>query len=133
MAKNPKIKLIVTGNKKIDKRLRTLKATLARKIVRQALRKAMKPILQSAKDMAPRDSGDLALNIKLKAGKRSRGAFILRIRTLGQHGYLASFHEFGTFKQPPRPFMRPAFDMHKDSSRALMLTEVWAGIRKSLI
>ena len=127
------IQWVVTGDKAIDRKLKKLGPKLGRKIARQAVRKVMKPILGDTIKFAPRDTSKLADGLKLRAHKaRKRGSVVMQIRTDGPHGYLAVFHEFGTVKMPAKPFMRKAFDMHKNNARKQLLKEIWNGIRKEL-
>jgi hypothetical protein len=42
------------------------------------------------------------------------------------------WQEFGTVKQPARPFLRPAFDEAAPRSLAVLKTWLWAAIKKRI-
>ena len=56
----------------LTRRLRTLEAKLQKKVVRQAIRKSLKPVLQDAKREAPKRTGALRKSVKVRSFKRSR-------------------------------------------------------------
>ncbi len=120
-------------------RLRTLPMKVEKKIMRRVLRKAAKPMQKMAKDKIPKDTGDLARSIKVRAKKRSRNEFGVRVGTATGKGETMSGRdlEFGhrigkrttitlgkgknkktigtdtRESVQPRPFMRPTFDSLK--------------------
>jgi HK97 gp10 family phage protein len=136
MAKRSKrtVRFVVTGNKELDRKIKKLGPKLSSKIARNAARAALKPIHKDVISFAPRDTGEMAAGIKLRAAKsRKRGQIVLEIRTDGPHGYLAVFNEYGTRRgNPPRPFMRRAFELHKDSSRKILIDIMWREIARAL-
>lgn len=84
------------------------------------------PIIQSARNLAPKDSGDLAASIGFITGKDkdNKTKVLIGLRKEYYNNYLGPMFEFGTVARiqgktgrytgiiEPRPFMRPALDMN---------------------
>ena len=130
------------GVKELDAILRELPTATARATVRRVAIKAMQPVAETAKRMAPVDTGGLRDSIVVSTKLTKRQAKeARRENALGRHG-TAAIHvyagsdlprahlvEFGTAphinggkfkgsKHPgtaPNPFMRPAWDYTKDA------------------
>lgn len=125
----------ITGLKECLRALKTLAPKLEKKVLRQAIRKALKPILAKAKELAPKDKGDLAKAIKLRAAvKRKRGVIALEVR-VGEgefqgKTFYGGMQEYGTSKIQPHPFMRPAFDEGKDQAMTTAKEEILAGVER---
>ena len=83
-------------------------------------------IIQSAKNLAPKDSGDLAASIGFITGKDkdNKTKVLIGLRKEYHNNYLGPMFEFGTVARiqgktgrytgiiEPRPFMRPALDQN---------------------
>ena len=83
-------------------------------------------IIQSAKNLAPKDSGDLAASIGFITGKDkdNKTKVLIGLRKEYQNNYLGPMFEYGTVSRiqgktgrytgilEPRPFMRPALDQN---------------------
>jgi HK97 gp10 family phage protein len=108
-------------------------------VLRRALLKAAKPIDDQASALAPRDTGKLEISVitgtqltrrqrssAYKAGKL--GVVEVHVGTALSRGL---FQEFGTYKMPAQPFMRPAWDANKDKAESIIATELWVEIRKA--
>lgn len=91
--------LILTGDKKINRMLNALASPRARAIHRQAMRKAVRPILAEAKARSPVKSGKLRASLTIKAAKRSRKSIgVLVTQKEGAfkgETFYGSFLEFG--------------------------------------
>jgi HK97 gp10 family phage protein len=84
------------------------------------------PIINSAKNLAPKDSGDLAASIGFITGKDkdNKTKVLIGLRKEYENNYLGPMFEFGTVERiqgktgrytgiiEPRPFMRPALDQN---------------------
>lgn len=114
------------------------KATQKNILVR-TLKKAAKPIDDAASNMAPKDTGKLEISVitgtrltsrqkssAYKAGKL--GVAEVHVGTALSRGL---FQEFGTYKMPASPFMRPAWDMRKDEAQEIIGKELWVEIKKA--
>jgi hypothetical protein len=73
-------KASITGDKQVDRRLRALEPKVAKKYARTALRDALKPTAAAVKSAAPRGSGALAGQVKVRAAKRSRRGIAMKIQ-----------------------------------------------------
>lgn len=83
-------------------------------------------IIQSAKNLAPKDSGDLSASIGFITGKDkdNKTKVLIGLRKEYHNNYLGPMFEFGTVARiqektgrytgiiEPRPFMRPALDQN---------------------
>lgn len=118
-------------------------SAFAKKPIRKGLRYGAKLMRKTAAELAPkhdgpypksrldRTPGTLKKSIKVGALKRSRSRFGVVV-TSGLRGknvnsgaaYYGHFLEKGTPRIAPRPFMRPAFDRHKDATVAAVSREV---------
>ena len=124
----------LTGLKEIDKALSSLEPKLQKKVLRQAMRKAMKIVAAEAKENAPVDEGTLKASIKVKAGKKTRNAISINVQSgegdFKGDTYYASFIEYGTSKRPATPFMRPAFDSKAKEAKDLAIKEILDGVER---
>lgn len=96
--------------------------------LRADIRTIARPIIDTAKSLAPHDSGDLASSIGFISNSDDKYKYTVMIapNLRSEHGYLALWYEFGGKAErftksgahrgriPMHPFMRPAFDMHKN-------------------
>jgi HK97 gp10 family phage protein len=99
--------------------LRELPQRIGRTTLRKSLTKAAQPVAVLARNLAPRQSGDLASSILVTSQltrRHRRGAkqnevevYIGPTSGKGVLNY-ASFVEFGTIDTPPQPYLRPAWD-----------------------
>jgi HK97 gp10 family phage protein len=113
--------------------------TTQKNVLIRTLKKAAKPIDDQASALAPRDTGKLQISVitgtqltrrqrgsAYKAGKL--GVAEVHVGTALSRGL---FQEFGTYKMPASPFMRPAWDANKDKALSIIGTELWVEIRKA--
>lgn len=128
----------VTGIIDLKKKLQALAGdTIAKKVLRSAIRKSAKPMLAAAKAYAPVDSGLLEESIKLKAIRRTRTGFGVRISTsdsdFNSQGstFYGAMQELGTSKMAPNPYLRPAFDTTKSESVQIVTTEMQTAIARA--
>lgn len=116
------------------------KAT-AKSVLRRTALRAMKRIEARAKQLAPRDQGDLAESITTKPVKAVRvsrtryaassGVTVATGPTGREEGGNAAWQEFGTVKMLPEPYMRPAADGESDAVINDVRTELASQIDKS--
>ncbi len=92
-------------------------------MLRRVARKALEPMLEAAKAAAPVDEGYLRDSIMIASGpltqrarRAERGLQSRGVKMfLGTAARTGVTTEFGTYKQAAQPFMRPAWDAHKDA------------------
>lgn len=135
--------VVVTGIEALDRKFANLPPTLQKKIERKALRKAAKPLLDEMRRLVPKDKGELATTLTMRAMKRSRkNKGQVGIRVLTDPKKLAQIHkdnpgqifnphwiEFGapghvSGPLPPQPYARPARDSQESRVIDLFRSEV---------
>lgn len=112
--------LKVEGLKELTQALNRLGTSGANKAVRSGVRLSMNEVKRDAQANVPVDSGNLRRNITVQTKRRKSGAGYRYIGTVGLKGdgFYGSFIELGFVRktkiggiwEPPRPFLRPAFD-----------------------
>ena len=110
------IDISVLGDRTIQRKIKKLEFNLQKKIVRNALSRAMLPVRDKAKALAPFDTGLLEQSIK-RRNKTRRGFASSRIVTgtraelgipLKAKGYYPAVIEFGTATRPAYSYLRAA-------------------------
>jgi len=141
------IGMTIQGDQELERRLLNLERNTAKKVIRKASRKALKPILSSAKQNAKNMVGGtmgtlLAAGLVLRAFRKQRkGSFGLNIRLKaaiqefihiakdGTRYYIPAAIEYGHDSAAAIPFMRAAFEADKSKTIVIMHNEIWAGIK----
>ncbi|MBL4730786.1 MAG: HK97 gp10 family phage protein [Sulfurimonas sp.] len=108
------------GMEELLKNLETIPDKVQKRILVGAVRAGAKPIATEAKNLVPKDTGNLKKSIgvtKLKVRKKNLVFFQVSPRSYGKHdGYYGLFLELGTSKMIAHPFMRPAFEKEGENS-----------------
>ena len=124
----------ITGIKQIEKKLSGMETKIARKVVRQALKKAAKPILAAAKRNAPVKTGALKKSLRVRVMKKKKHRYGVMVATSAKwftgETFYAAFVEYGTKHLPARPFLRPAMDSQKTAAEKILKQEILSGIEK---
>lgn len=94
-----KTTVVITGDKKVNRMLRKLASKDAKKVIRQASRASLDPLLMSAKSQAPFDSGRLRGAIKKRALPRSRSYIGSRVSVGGGGKGFAGDEFYGGFQE----------------------------------
>lgn len=146
----------IEGLDELKKSLIDLNAQFQKKALQSAMVAAAGVLVRAAKKQAQEQglelSGDLLRNIAMKRERKPKAGTIqynvgvrhgkgakktrkiVLYRGLRKIVYYENdpwywwFHEFGTSKMPPRPFIRPAFE----ASQQLMISAMTAKLRKSI-
>ena len=103
------IRTELKGASELRKVLRRLPQNAQRRVLQSSLRQGANVIRDEAKALAPVATGKLAASIKVRKVGRSTGDSVHMVVTTGD-AFWGNFLEFGTGRQPARPFMRPALD-----------------------
>lgn len=129
----------------VDELLRKIKrlrrGNELKKLIRQTLRKAGRPVLASARSFAPEDERTLSGSIKLRASKRSRRSIGVVIgpgsrAELGitSSGYYPAHQHFGLSKHERQmqkdPYLRDAMDVNLENSKRTIAEDLGRGIEK---
>lgn len=142
------LRFTLLGRSQVERVLEELPAKSAKKVLRQAMRKAMKPVAAQVKANAPVRSGATRKAVKVRAAKVGRKALGIDV-TVGAGDYkgdtfAAAFVEYGTGERTKastgqavgrveaRRFMHRAFEQKKDQARKLADSEAAAGMRREL-
>lgn len=132
----------ITGIKETDNAIKELGKNLSKKIMRKSMREALKPVQQACKQNAPVDRGNLKKAIKIKAMKKSRKGFGVKVE-IGEGDFkgdtfYGAFQEWGwkTGKRGSenrheikgKGYMRKGFDETKESAKEDAIKKIKKGI-----
>lgn len=135
--------VVITGVKAIDRRMKMLPDRLKKKVIRQAIRKALKPVQVAVKAQAPVASGQTKRAVRIRAvksKKRDRIALEVKIGAGDYKGdqYYAAFVQYGHNIARPRgnvighvqenPFMSRAFLATAGTARQDAMVEIAKGV-----
>lgn len=132
----------VSGFEELEKLLRELPEIAQRRVYREALSAAGKPIAKAARTKAP--TKNIRRNIVKKLNRRGSrlGEFTVSIlarkaynrytkvgsrrikKNSEKDAYDSLWYEFGRRGQPATPFLRPAFDENKGNAREIFRKEM---------
>lgn len=111
-----KVTYRMSGLKEMEAALRALPSATRRQVALKVLREGGEPIAKRARELAPVDQGYLREGINvgtnLSSSQRIDKGAVAAVEMHvgpGQHPQ-AIMQEFGTYKEPPQPFLRPAWD-----------------------
>lgn len=130
------------GFAELDKTLGEMPKATAKNVMRRTLRKVAQPMAATMKAKAPVDDGHLrdSIGVGTRLTRRQAGLHRKMFKDdkasvevfVGAGGLpQAITQEFGTFKEPPQSFARPAFDQHKGELIPAIGREMWAEIEKA--
>ena len=139
-------KVVVTGIREIDRKLKRLAPAVQRKVVRHAMRSGMKLVLAEAQVLVPVLSGLTRDNLEIHQARPKRGALTLLVRVKKNEGFLKTgkqgerwfypaaveFGHAGPRPAPPHPFMRPAYITQGPAARDRTLSELLDGTMKEV-
>lgn len=124
----------IKGLKEIQRAYRELPKRVASKVVRQAIRKALKPMQAEVKARSPRGAtGMLAKAPRLRARKKvKRGVIALNVQ-IGEGNFkgktfYGGFQNFGTKRIKAKGYIEAAFKATEKGAAKSVQDEVGAGI-----
>lgn len=85
----------VKGLSDLGKALAELPIKLERNVLRGALRAGMRPVREQARQNVVRQSGKLAKGLRVSTTSKRKMVYA-KLKTSGEHDYIARFIEFGT-------------------------------------
>src|SRR5687767_4676023 len=120
-------------NRLMDK-LHRLDAVASQRVLASAAKKALVPVLEDAQARAPKQTGLLAKGLTIRGGKATGGASVAAagITPTGPHRSFWHLAEFGTSKQPARPYLRPAMRANVQKSIDIFREELRRAIERAL-
>jgi HK97 gp10 family phage protein len=90
----------VKGLAQFEAQLRQLETKEAKKIIRKSLRAAAKPVQKQAQANAPKQKGNLAKSIKVRAGKvKRKGQLRVIVTTSGGDNLFTGDEFYGAFQE----------------------------------
>jgi HK97 gp10 family phage protein len=99
-------------------------------IFTKAINEGIKPIIDALFRRVPVLTGKLRDSINIGKVRRSRSGTYSQIA--GPRGeWYGNFSEFGTSKEPARPWLRPAFDESKENAYQRVEKVIMDGIEQS--
>jgi hypothetical protein len=137
----------ISGFREIDVLLQSIPRQLASQGVTSGLRRALQPVAQTARTYAPGSlSGRIRIAPTIKAGQQAqslakpgKGRRVMYVGATAPQAHLVEFgtgpryHKSGKYVgfMTPDPFLRPAWDMHKDEVLANLATAIREEISKA--
>lgn len=132
----------VNGLRELDAALAGLPAATGKAVLRRVGIKALAPVISVAKSLVPVDTGALKASLKVST-KLSRTQKRKQARAIATGKSAVNLHagasalphahlvEFGTVRQAPRPFFRPAWDQTKMQVLGIIRAELGGEIDKT--
>lgn len=124
------LRMEVTGLDELERQLIALGEKAGTKVLREAGRAALQVVEQDMKEHAGYDDSakgpHMRDSIKIRSTTRTKGnaVVVLRVGPSKQHYIKALAQEFGTVKQIPDPFIRPALDYNKSRVLRILAVEI---------
>ncbi|MGC1101773.1 HK97-gp10 family putative phage morphogenesis protein [Pantoea agglomerans] len=124
------LRMEVTGLDELERQLIALGEKAGTKVLREAGRAALQVVEQDMKEHAGYDESEkgphMRDSIKIRSTTRTKGnaVVVLRVGPSKQHYIKALAQEFGTVKQIPDPFIRPALDYNKSRVLRILAVEI---------
>lgn len=125
---------VITGVLELDWALKELPIRLGKKVIRQAIRQALRPVKAAVEANAPVDTGKLKSKVRIRAGKGKKGTIKLVVRIgegdfAGQTFY-AAMVEYGTSKQPGQHYMLRAYESTRIQARDEAIRLILEGVER---
>ncbi len=119
-----RVEIQVTGLSELQDKLNSLPVEFSRRALSTALRPAGLVFRDAIRAVAPRLTGWMAshITVRAKTNNLDEGSVTTTFSRKTQPGdkpsaiYEALYNEFGTVKEPARPFIRPAFESSKQNA-----------------
>lgn len=128
------------SKERVQKALEQMPAKLAKKMENKAARQAGYRYRDSAKRYAPRDTGELIKNFKVRALKKTtrwQRKYLIGVKVLAEdrgadnNTYHALIVEYGTSRQRAQPFFRPAIASAQFDVEKIYAAAIRQGLRES--
>lgn len=133
----------VKGAKELDAKLEELGRTVEDKVVRAAMREALKPALDSARTNIPKSDkahrtykgrlvapGFAARSLRRVAGKPNQGKIRAALGVAREAYYALQFIEMGTIHISARPWLGPAFEATRGKALDVLASAILRKIEK---
>ena len=134
------VRVKIEGLREVQEALKKLpKKATAKNVMRRVLKKRAQPFADTARDLVPVDKGALkdSIGVSTVLAKSQRRGFkkegrddVVVFVGAGPHPQ-ASLQEFGTKDFRAQPYMRPAWDKHKNQTLDGIVGDMWDEIEKA--
>lgn len=118
------------GGKELEAALLDLPKKVGRPAVLNALKDSAKPLVEELRATAPRLTGKSAATITARSVKVPGFEESIAIGPT-KEGFPLMLREFGTARQPARPWMRPRWDSHREAVLKRFAGDMRARIEKA--
>lgn len=132
------VKVHVEGLKELEQALQQLPMANAKAVLRRTLKEAGEPVAKTARSLAPREMGYLRESIDVGTKLSARQAKLHKKESPVEMFIgpgpdpAAHLQEFGTGPgHQAQPFMRPAWDQHKNEVLDIIANRTWLEIEKT--
>ena len=121
--------LTVEGIPEINAVIQQFVKKEAAKIIRRAAREELKPLAEAVRSDFPKDTGQTAKEIRVRAGRGKRDMIVLDVKSSDMN-YIPKFIEFGTVdangnqRIKPNPVFRRNYEQHGDKIREKIIQRV---------
>lgn len=136
----------VEGLRALDRELAKLPKSAGKAALRRVLKKAATPLADAMREAAPRGDGatdhlaeSIAVSSRLSKRQASKHRRMFRDNRASVELFVgpgpdpaAWNQEFGNVRHGPQPFVRPAWDAHREPMLARLKDDLWAEIRKTI-
>ena len=139
------VRIRLEGVEPLLARLQALDKGTRNRILRKALRKGAKPVIQAERQLVPKDTGTLKRSIGSKSKTYRKGGVVVFIigprntwtfaqkkgakkLTLYKPGKYAALVDKGTKRSRPKPFREPAMNRAKSAAQAAIVGEITRGL-----
>ena len=118
----------VEGFRELDRALSLLPSAVAKSNSKKALKEAAEPIRLELIRSAPLRTGELAASMKIAIAKNPEAGVAVDI---GPTAFYGHFSEFGTSREPARPWARNAVAGATDQTFSGLGASLWKFIEKA--
>lgn len=119
----PQVDVSVLGDKALERQLAALPPKVQKAAARTAFRKAARIVRRDAINRAPRDTGQLANSIRIRANKGRKQIGVRVVTGFRLPDGRASFTELGTRYQEGQRYLRDALDSNREAILARLATD----------
>lgn len=126
------ISIAKDSDTKLIRKLKSLDAAIERKFIRKATRSGAAIVAKATKDKAPKLSGRLRKQIRVRAMKRKKGrigySVVISARASDADAFYGAFVELGANGKEGLGFVRKSYEETEDLVDGHIRTELWRQI-----
>lgn len=124
------VKLKFDGGAELEAAFRELPFSIAKTATANAIKSLAAPMVDDMKAAAPKHTGEGAASIAASVTDVPGQLVTVAVGPDRDHFYMA-FIEWGTARQPARPFMRPAWDRNKEQALVTFNDELITAVERA--